>query len=336
MSRLPPLLSIKEIINLYKLRALKELSQNFILDQNLSKKIVRSAGRIRDAYICEVGPGPGSLTRSILEFGPAHLSVIEKDKRFIPCLQLLKEASEVTMSIHHADVLDFSSDDYFPKDKATAWQSQPPQCHIIGNLPFSISTALIIRWLNQISLKKGAWTNGRVRMTLTFQKEVAERMVAMEMEKDRCRLSVMCQNWCHVKHLFTIPGRAFVPAPDVDVGVVQFEPRIHPLMDFPFPRVEKFLRHLFHFRPKMCYKGIMTLFPPNKQDLTERILAASSVHADSKSFNLNIEDIGRMCGEYNVICDEDDAVFPYDYRSCENAKEWRKNWPNELKKLVTV
>ena len=88
--RLPPIPTIKEIIRLYKLRAKKQLSQNFILDQNLSNKIVRKAGVIKDGYVCEVGPGPGGLTRSIIESGVSQLSVIEKDLRFFPGLEVSK------------------------------------------------------------------------------------------------------------------------------------------------------------------------------------------------------------------------------------------------------
>ena len=86
--RLPPLPTIKEIIRLYKLRALKQLSQNFLLDQNISKKIVRAAGKLDGAYVCEVGPGPGGITRAILEAGARQLTVVEKDHRFIPGLQV--------------------------------------------------------------------------------------------------------------------------------------------------------------------------------------------------------------------------------------------------------
>lgn len=88
MMRLPPLPTIKELIKLYKLRAMKHLSQNFLLDQNLTRKIVRSAGRLKGSYVCEVGPGPGGITRSILEAGAKEVVVVEKDPRFMPGLQV--------------------------------------------------------------------------------------------------------------------------------------------------------------------------------------------------------------------------------------------------------
>ena len=160
------------------------------------------------------------------------------------------------MKLIHGDVLRYDMSNMFPSELKKDWSDVPPNIHIIGNLPFSVSTQLIISWLNNIANRDGAWLNGRVKLTLTFQKEVAERMVSKVMQPDRCRLSVMCQNWCEVNHCFTIPGKAFVPEPDVDVGVVQFTPRIEPKIDLPFKLVEKFLRHIFHYRKKMCIRGI--------------------------------------------------------------------------------
>ena len=111
-----------------------------------------------------------------------------------------------------------------------------------------------------ISLKfffrSNAWSYGRVPLTLTFQKEVAERIVAPIGDKQRCRLSVMCQHLCHVQYKFTIPGRAFVPKPDVDVGVVHFVPLVTPGIKAPFLAVEKVVRSAFSFRQKHCIRGL--------------------------------------------------------------------------------
>ena len=160
------------------------------------------------------------------------------------------------MKLIHGDVLRYDMSNMFPPESKKDWSDVPPNIHIIGNLPFSVSTQLIINWLNNIANRNGAWLYGRVNLTLTFQKEVAERMVSNVMQPERCRLSVMCQNWCEVNHCFTIPGKAFVPEPEVDVGVVHFIPRIEPKIDLPFKLVEKFLRHIFHYRKKMCIRGI--------------------------------------------------------------------------------
>jgi dimethyladenosine transferase 1 len=327
--RLPPLPSIRDIIRLYKLNAKKQLSQNFLLDSNISRKIVRSAGSLQDGYVCEVGPGPGGITRAILESGIKQLIVIEKDERFMSSLVMLNEASGGMMRIFLGDVVRFDMQTVFPAEMSTEWSNQQtPNLHIIGNLPFSVSTPLIIHWLEDISLRRGAWSHGRVPLTLTFQKEVAQRMVAATMRRQRCRLSVMCQYLCDVQYLFTINGQSFVPAPEVDVGVVHFVPHVEPRIRAPFRVVEKLVRHVFHYRPKMCKHGLQTLFPPERPDLTARILEMSDIHADSRSFMLSIEDFDRLCQAYQQLCEETPGLFEYDYRSKENAANWRVTRPS--------
>lgn len=266
---LPPLPTIRDLIRLYKLRAMKQLSQNFLLDQNITDKIVRAAGNITNHYILEVGPGPGGITRSILRQSPKKFIVVEKDPRFLPILELLQEASQdvTEMEIEINDIRSYDFRKGFVDAPKMDWHHAAPPIHLIGNLPFSVSTNLIIRWLQSISLKADAWTFGRSPMTLTFQKEVAERMVAPVGHKQRCRLSVMCQTWCHVYHKFTIPGKAFVPKPDVDVGVVTLYPRKYPLMNLPFKMIEKVLRHIFNLRQKYSLRGAETLFPEELRPL---------------------------------------------------------------------
>ncbi len=169
---------------------------------------------------------------------------------------MLNEASGERIQIHHGDVMRFDMTDLFPKSEARDWTDKPPNIHIIGNLPFSVSTPLIINWLEDIANRTGAWSYGRTKLTLTFQQEVAERMVAQISGQQRSRLSIMCQHLCHVDHRFTIKGKSFFPPPDVDVGVVHFVPRVEPQIRLPFKLVEKVVRHIFHYRPKMCKRGV--------------------------------------------------------------------------------
>jgi len=171
-------------------------------------------------------------------------------------LQMLNEASGGMMRIFSGDVLQFNMEQIFPAELSTDWSETQRHLHIIGNLPFNVSTPLILRWLEDMSLHRGAWKHGRVPLTLTFQKEVAERMVSPTLKDQRCRLSVMCQYLCDVKHHFTIGGKSFVPPPDVDVGIVRFVPRVEPCIQAPFKLVEKVVRHVFQYRRKMCKHGL--------------------------------------------------------------------------------
>lgn len=248
--RLPPLPSINDVVRLYRIKALRRLSQNFLMDPKLHRKIVNATGGVKGCHVCEVGPGPGGITRAILEKGAEHVVVIEKDPRFIPSLELLASAADNRLLIRLGDIMTYDMKDMFPKDLAREWNGPSPPIHIIGNLPFNVSTFLIVKWLRDMSNRTGVFSYGRVKLTLTFQKEVAERIVAPMLGDQRCRLSVMCQHLCNVEHKFTLSGRSFLPKPKVDVGVVHFVPLIEPLINFPIEYVEKFLRHVFHFRQK--------------------------------------------------------------------------------------
>ncbi|XP_002739171.2 dimethyladenosine transferase 1, mitochondrial-like [Saccoglossus kowalevskii] len=312
--RLPPLPTIGDIIRMYGLRAEKQLSQNFLLDMNLTDKIVRHAGSLNGRYVCEVGPGPGGITRSILHSGAKKVIVIEKDQRFMPSLELLAEASDGRLGLIHGDVMKYNMRNMFPNDLRKAWEDDPPDVHIIGNLPFSVSTPLIIRWMEAISSHSGPFSYGRVQMTLTFQKEVAERLVAGVGDPQRSRLSIMSQHLCKVKHAFTIPGTAFVPKPDVDVGVVHFTPLIDPLIQQPFKLVEKVVRCLFQFRRKYCKRGVEILFPYDYQELVDDVFEMTGVDPSTTPQWLTVDDFNRLCIAYNDICSRYPGIMNYNYR----------------------
>ncbi|KAK7485349.1 hypothetical protein BaRGS_00023448 [Batillaria attramentaria] len=322
--RLPPLPTIRELIRLYQLSAKKQLSQNFLLDMNLTRKIVRAAGNVGGGFVCEVGPGPGGITRAVLNTSAHHVAVIEKDARFMPSLQLLSEAAEGRLSVYRGDILNFNLETIIPQALSREWESSPPNVHIIGNLPFSVSTPLLIGWLAAMSSRTGAWGFGRTKLTLTFQKEVAERMVAKINTPQRCRLSLMCQYLCEVDLKFVIPGRAFVPPPNVDVGVVHVVPRVQPLINLPFSLVEKVARHIYHYRQKYCRRGVETLFPPDRLDLVEDMFEESEVDPTSRSYMLTVKEIGRLCQSYNSICQHEPDIYTYDFRSKENAAALRR------------
>lgn len=321
--RLPPLPSAGELLRVYKLRALKRLSQNFLLDPKLCSKVVRAAGRLRGAHVCEVGPGPGNLTRAMLEQGAAHVTVVERDARFLPALQALQEVSGGALEVFLGDAKTFNMERIFPGDGT--WEGPVPKTHIIGNLPFNVATPLTIRWLQDISLRRNAWVAGRTQLTLTYQLEVAERMVAPPNHAQRCRLSLMCQNWCHVKHCFTIPGHAFVPPPDVRVGVVHLVPRVAPTVPLPFPLVEKVARCLFAFRQKYCRRGAGTLFPARVRDgLADKLFKVADVDPELRPFQVTMQEFGRLCHTYKAILDRHPALAKYNHRdpATENEDDW--------------
>lgn len=313
--RLPPLPTIREIIKLFRLQAAKQLSQNFLLDLRLTDKIVRKAGSLTDAYVYEVGPGPGGITRSILNAGVAQLLVVEKDSRFLPGLQMLSDAAPGKLRVVHGDVLTFKVERAFPESLKRQWEDDPPNVHIIGNLPFNVSTPLIIKWLENVSQRDGPFAYGRTQMTLTFQKEVAERLAASTGSKQRSRLSVMAQYLCRVQHVFTIPGRAFVPKPEVDVGVVHFTPLAQPRIEQPFPLVEKVVQNVFQFRRKYCHHGLGMLFPQAQRlERTGRLLQLADVDPTLRPRQLSVSHFKSLCDVYRRMCDEDPQLFAYNFR----------------------
>lgn len=311
-ARLPPLPSIGELIKLYRLRALKQLSQNFLLDERLTDKIVSSAGLIKPCdTVVEVGPGPGGITRSILRREPARLLLVEKDRRFQPTLELLKECVapiDIRVDIYYEDVLHFNMGEHVPYSEN--------RLHLIGNLPFSISTPLLIKWLHDISLRRGAFQNYNTYMTLTFQKEVAERICAPIGHDQRCRLSIMSQIWTEPLLKFIIPGKAFVPKPDVDVGVVKLIPYKRPKTDLPFKLVERVVRHIFNMRQKYCRRGYSTLFPPaDRDDVTDELFKRADVDDKLRPYELSVDECLRLAAVYLNHCEEYSEVASYDHRA---------------------
>lgn len=321
--RLPPLPTIRDLVRLYKLQAIKQLSQNFLMDERLTDKIVKAAGHMQGNHVLEVGPGPGSITRSIIRKEPKHLVVVEKDRRFLPTLELLADVSKdfLKMDIIRGDILEYPIETTFPDCQSIDWHGPRAKVQLIGNLPFAISTRLLINWLKDISLNRGAWKYGRTTMTLTFQQEVAERIIAPILSPQRCRLSIMSQIWTYPDLKFSIPGKAFVPKPNVDVGVVTLIPLKIPHTTLPFDLVEKVMRHIFSMRQKYCRRGISNLYPEDIRDeLTDRTFALANIEPSTRSFELSVEECCRLAEAYSKIVEEHPTIENYNYRACKNPK----------------
>lgn len=310
--RLPPLPTIRDIVKLYKLQAIKQLSQNFLMDGRLTDKIVKAAGRINgDDIVLEVGPGPGGITRSILKHQPSRLILVEKDRRFLPSLEILKECAEplgINIDIHHDDILRFPME--------TAIPDESNRIHLIGNLPFAISTRLLINWIKDISLRRGAFRRIDTTLTLTFQQEVADRICAPLGHEQRCRLSVMSQIWTAPYLKFTISGKAFVPKPEVDVGVVKLVPLKQPKTTLPFDVVEKVVRHTFSMRQKYCRRGYGTLFPEaDRNDIIQELFNAADVDQLARPFELSENEFLRLTAVYYDFIQKNPEIASYDYRA---------------------
>lgn len=209
---LPPL---REVIDRYELRAKKSLGQNFLLDLNLTSKIARAAGDLSSTIVIEVGPGPGGLTRALLAHGAARVVAIERDER---CLAALSE-----VAAHYPGRLDVIAGDAMKTDfPALAEGAQ--DVRIVANLPYNIGTELLIRWLTVAD-----WPPFYSSMTLMFQKEVAQRIVAAAGDNAYGRLGVLAGWRTEARIVFDLPPQAFTPPPKVTSAVVHIVPRTQPL-----------------------------------------------------------------------------------------------------------
>lgn len=208
---LPPL---RDVIERHGLAAKKSLGQNFLLDLNLTGKIARAAGGLEGVTAIEVGPGPGGLTRALLMHGAARVIAIERDER---CLAALAE-----IAAHYPGRLDVVADDALKTDFAALAPGEPVK--IVANLPYNIGTELLVRWLTA-----AAWPPFYASMTLMFQREVAERIVAPPGAAAYGRLGVLAGWRTKARIAFDVPPQAFVPAPKVTSSVVHLVPRAAPL-----------------------------------------------------------------------------------------------------------
>ncbi len=238
LSSLPPL---RDVINQNDLRAEKKFGQNFLLDLNLTDKIVRQAGDLSNHHVIEIGPGPGGLTRSILKANPKKLTAIEFDPRAVKALSDLQEAAQGKLDIIEGDALNV--------DLKTI--SDTPRI-IIANLPYNIATPLLISWLEEIS----ADISFADQMILMFQKEVAQRIAASVNDKPYGRLSVLANWLCDTKKVFDVPRNAFTPAPKVTSSIVRLVP-VQRLGEQPyFDNVEKVTAAAFGQRRKMIRSSL--------------------------------------------------------------------------------
>lgn len=238
MDGLPPL---RAVIEAHGLAAKKSLGQNFLLDLNLTAKIARQAGDLSETTVIEVGPGPGGLTRALLMGGAAHVIAIERDARCLPAL--------ADIAVHYPDRLTVIEGDALEMDYA-ALTAGAGRTVIVANLPYNVGTALLVRWLGA-----EPWPPFYAAMTLMFQREVAERIVAGPGDAAYGRLGVLAGWRTDAAIAFDVPPQAFWPPPKVTSSVVQLAPKSDPL-PADAAKLEIVTRHAFGQRRKMLRQGL--------------------------------------------------------------------------------
>jgi len=253
--------TLREELEAHGLWANKALGQHFLLDMNITRRIARTAGDLSGKPVLEVGPGPGGLTRALLEAGADPLVAIEKDARFLPLLEPLVNWSGGRLRIVHGDALEADEEALLswtagasPADSGAPDAPPParaPVVQVISNLPYNVGTPLLVKWL-----KAGPW---RGPMTLMFQKEVAQRIVAKPGEDAYGRLAVLAQARCNARLEFTVPARAFTPPPKIASAVVTLRDRADPHPDLD--SLERVTAAAFGKRRKMLRSALKSLTP---------------------------------------------------------------------------
>jgi 16S rRNA (adenine1518-N6/adenine1519-N6)-dimethyltransferase len=243
---LPPL---REVIAAHGLRAKKSLGQNFLFDLNLTRRIARAA-EADGAVVYEVGPGPGGLTRALLAEGAARVIAVERDER---CLAVLAEIAAA-----YPGRLDVVSADALAIDEAALLRERGISglVRIAANLPYNIGTALLVKWLTL-----NAWPPFWSSLTLMFQREVAERIVAAPSSSAYGRLSVLASWRTRAKILFDVSKSAFVPPPSVTSSVVRLEPLAEPIAPARLTDLEAVTAAAFGQRRKMLRQSLKQLMP---------------------------------------------------------------------------
>ncbi len=265
---LPPL---REVIAALGLSAKKSLGQNFLLDLNLTRRIARAAAPLEGFTVVEVGPGPGGLTRALLIEGATRVVAIERDRRMLPALEAIAAAFPRRLEIVAGDALDFD------------WSALPAPMKIVANLPYNVATPLLVGWLTM-----EPWPPRWASLTLMFQREVAERIVAAPGTKDYGRLSVLAQWRATATRLFDIDPRAFVPAPKVVSSLVRIVPG-EPVLPCPAPLLEKVTAAAFGQRRKMLRASLRSLLPD-----PEAVLQNAGIDPTRRAESLSVIEFCRL------------------------------------------
>jgi 16S rRNA (adenine1518-N6/adenine1519-N6)-dimethyltransferase len=272
---LPPL---REVIATHDLVAKKQLGQNFLLDLNLTAKIARMAGDLSACDVLEVGPGPGGLTRGLLVEGARRVLVVEKDPRCVPALNEIAALYPERLQIINGDAMEVD---------LSAHLTAPYK--IVANLPYNVGTELLIRWLTP-KVWPPAWSS----LTLMFQKEVAERIVAKPRTDHYGRLALLAQWRCDAKIVMHLPPEAFTPAPKVHSAVVHLTRLDQPRFAADEAILQRVTAMAFNQRRKMLRSSLKAW----SKDIEERIVAAG-LEPTARAEEISLEGFCALARQLN-------------------------------------
>ena len=271
MSQIDTLPPLREVIRTHELQAKKALGQNFLLDLNLTLRIARTAGDLSQTTVLEVGPGPGGLTRALLVAGAKKVVAVEKDPRCLPAL--------AEIAAHYPGRLEVIEADALTLDLAGIAEGGPLK--IVANLPYNVGTQLLLNWIT-----RPAWPPEWQSLTLMFQKEVAERIVASTGDKAYGRLGVLAGWRSQARIAFELPPQAFSPPPKVSSAVVHLVPRATP-EPCDLSRLERVTLAAFGQRRKMLRQSLKPLGG-------EALLAKAGIDPTRRAETLGIGEFVRL------------------------------------------
>jgi len=271
MSTLDALPSLSRVIAAHGLSARKSMGQNFLLDLNLTSKIARQAGDLSACDVLEIGPGPGGLTRGLLAEGARRVLAIEKDARCLAALAEVAEAAGGRLQVIHGDALEVDP-----------LQHLTPPIRVVANLPYNVGTELLVRWLTPAD-----WPPFWTSLTLMFQREVAERIVATPGSKAYGRLALLAQWRTDAKIVLHLPPEAFTPPPKVSSAVVHLTARDVPRYPADPKILERVVAKAFNQRRKMLRAALKGAAP----DIEDRLIAAGIAPTD----RAETVDLERFC-----------------------------------------
>jgi 16S rRNA (adenine1518-N6/adenine1519-N6)-dimethyltransferase len=274
---LPPL---REVIRAHDLVAKKQLGQNFLLDLNLTARIARAAGDLTACDVLEVGPGPGGLTRGLLAEGARHVLAVEKDARCLPALAEIANACPGRLTVINGDAL-----------QVDVLAHLTPPVRVVANLPYNVGTELLIRWLTP-----AAWPPFWQSLTLMFQKEVAERIVAKPRSDHYGRLALLAQWRCDAKIVLTLPPEAFTPAPKVHSAVVHLTRLAEPRYPADGQVLQRITAMAFNQRRKMLRSSLKGMGP----DIEDRLRAAG-IEPTARAEEIGLEQFCALARGFSPV-----------------------------------